>query len=178
MFKNKKSLFGDGFPFNQNKPKTDTSHPKILGCGTIDGGDYETIEISGSGNVLGNIACINCKVEGNGMFNGDICIENSFAGNGVVTINGNIHSKSNIVTNGALTANNIECELFQVSGSFNNKKLSAKTVRITINGDCNVETINSENLGGCPKTHLSANSAFTPQGGTEEKWSQNAHLHT
>lgn len=95
---------------------------KIAGSGSINGGDYGRVSISGSGSVKGDIRCGEFKCSGSAHAHGSIDSENVISCSGSMSCDGNMHAREKVSISGSC----------KVQGS-----IKAKTVRIS--GACKTE---------------------------------------
>jgi cytoskeletal protein CcmA (bactofilin family) len=134
---------------------------KISGSGTSGGGQFDTVKISGSGTIQGDIECQDLKISGSGKINGDITSE-EFKCSGSSKITGSINAKEITISGstnieGSVTAaemsvsgsskisENLTCKEFSSSGSTKiNGKLHGGEIKshgsLKVEKDCEVET--------------------------------------
>lgn len=73
----------------------------ISGSGTISGGDYDEISISGSGKVNGNISCTQIKISGSGHINGNVICSGNAVFSGSAEITGDFACDGSTVISGS-----------------------------------------------------------------------------
>ncbi|PGS55786.1 polymer-forming cytoskeletal protein [Bacillus sp. AFS041924] len=108
----------------------------INGSGTIGAGSYDSVKISGSGRILGDIFCHEVKVSGSAKFNGKVEAE-YFNCSGSAKCLSDVIAKKMTVSGSASIDGSISGGDVNVSGSFKTK------------GDLNVQSIN---VSGSMKT--------------------------
>ncbi len=137
---------------------------KISGSGSAGGGNYNSIKISGSGSIKGNINCREMVISGSGKVDGNVeALNIKFSGSG--KINGNVSSDEIKVSGsgnfkGKVEANSmsvsgataieegVKAENLAISGSFRvNKKIEGGTLKLRgelSSESCEVENFDSE----------------------------------
>jgi cytoskeletal protein CcmA (bactofilin family) len=89
---------------------------KISGSGTSGGGKFNSVRISGSGTIQGDIECRDLKISGSGKINGDITSE-EFKCSGSSKIEGNIQAKEITVSGSTKIEGSVTAAEMSVSGS-------------------------------------------------------------
>ena len=127
---------------------------KITGSGTVPGGVYNLIRITGSGRISGDVECSDFIINGSGELNGSIKNE-LIKINGAGRISGDVDTKELKVSGTANFDSAVVSENVSVSGSADiAKDLSAK--KINING--------SLKAAGCNADEILSNGTFEIDG--------------
>ncbi|MHC6179327.1 polymer-forming cytoskeletal protein [Clostridium sp. JNZ X4-2] len=128
---------------------------KISGSGSINGGSYNEVKISGSVKIDGNINCNYYKCSGSSTAKGNVK-SRIFGISGSTKICGNLDSEELSVSGSSHILGHIISKKVKVSGSTHiENNLNAEDVQISgsisINGDCEAENFNVRgnfNIGG------------------------------
>lgn len=89
---------------------------KISGSGSVGGGSYRNVIISGSGKIEGNVECNTFKVSGSGSDVGSVVADSfEISGSGVVT--DNVTCKEGSISGSGKILGNVEGGKFTISGS-------------------------------------------------------------
>lgn len=145
---------------------------RISGSGTISGGSYNNISVSGGGKWLGDIDCFSFHVSGGAKGEGDIRAQNevsvsgSLKSGGSVLCEGTVRISGSAMCSGKLTGAEVRisggasCDALsgkdvKVSGSLKSGSVRAEQLKISggcaITGDCEGETVEisgSSDIGG------------------------------
>ncbi|WP_238475919.1 polymer-forming cytoskeletal protein [Clostridium manihotivorum] len=96
----------------------DRSDLKISGSGKTGGGKFNSVKISGSGKITGDIDCVDFKCSGSSTVEGNIeCYECKVSGE--TTIRGNVKGSSFVVSGSSSVNGNIDSEDVRISGDSN-----------------------------------------------------------
>lgn len=117
---------------------------KISGVGTIAGGDYGDIRITGSGKMDGNINCRNLNVHGKATVLGKLTCENTINASGSIKTTGEVEALKLAVSGSFSAKERVETDSFIVTGSCTIATLSSSNVTIT--GRCNINEANIDKL--------------------------------
>lgn len=165
-----KGMFGNDFPFDfaqggkkgkkgkgGSEDKED-KNPQIMGAGSLDGGKYNSITISGSGEVEGDVEAKEISVAGSGEFAGDVKADEIDAA-GSLEVSGSVEAESLEVSgscdvDGRIQADSVDlggfCEVgedveadtFDSKGGFDIRKgLKAREISIELNGQARTKKI-------------------------------------
>lgn len=120
---------------------------RINGTGTVSGGNFRSVSISGTGKVTTDTVCRDFRISGSGEIMGNLESE-SFRINGSAHLGGDVKSQEVKVNGSANFRGNIACHTMQVSGSCDvEKNVDAQFLKISgstqITGDCNAEKFNA-----------------------------------
>ena len=128
--------------------ETIKSDLKINGSGKSPGGYYNNITINGSGDIQGNVDCINFKVNGSGTVYGDIKCELAVT-SGSSNIKGNaesleykVNGSSKINGNGFNKSTKVNGSL-DITGSLKGDEIYIRG-SVKIGSDCTVEKFDSK----------------------------------
>lgn len=128
--------------------ETIRSDLKINGSGKSSGGFYNNVVINGSGEINGNIDCVNFKINGSGSVNGNIKSEKT-AISGSSNLKGDVDSIEFKVNGSTAIGGNSLSKFVKVNGSLNvNGFLKGEELvvygSIKINNDCNVDKFDAK----------------------------------
>lgn len=90
---------------------------KISGSGSLGGGLYANIRISGSGNVKGDLDCLSFHTSGSARIHGKIRCQNDLHCSGSVHIDGDVRTGSGHASGSAHIGGNLIAESFHASGA-------------------------------------------------------------
>jgi cytoskeletal protein CcmA (bactofilin family) len=89
---------------------------KISGSGTSGGGKFNSVRISGSGTIQGDVECRDLKISGSGKIMGNITSE-EFKCSGSSKIEGDIHAKEISISGSTKIESSVTAAEMSVSGS-------------------------------------------------------------
>lgn len=120
----------------------------ISGSGTVSGGTYRTVTISGSGKVQGDISCGSMEISGSGKIFGNVDAKSlRISGSGV--IHGSTNTAVFTVNGSSRLGKNVTAREFQVNGTARIRgSLHGETTRsygiLNIEGDIETEVLTVE----------------------------------
>lgn len=122
---------------------------KITGSGRTSGGVYNNVTISGSGDIAGDVECVNFTINGSGHVSGLLKAKRATI-SGSARIDGGVQCEDEFKISGtSRVGSDVKCASLHVSGDshlFGN--LTAEQIHIMgsskISGDCNAEQFNAE----------------------------------
>ncbi len=137
---------------------------KISGSGSAGGGNYNSIKISGSGSVKGDVNCREMVITGSGKIDGNVqALDIKFSGSGKIIGNVNsdgikvtgsgsfkakVETKSMAVSGATGIDEGVKAENLAISGSLRvNKKIEGGTLKLRgelSSESCEVESFDSE----------------------------------
>ncbi len=117
--------------------KSELHDLKINGSGTSGGGQFNTVKISGSGKIMGDVDCNELKISGSGTISGNInsgLIKTS----GSSRITGNMKAETIIISGSSRVDGSIKVASMEISGSTKiSEDLICKDFKVS--GSCKVE---------------------------------------
>ncbi len=121
-----------------------TNNVSISGAGSVSGGEYGSVKISGSGKVNGDVKCQIFKCSGAASVEGNIDAH-EISCSGACDFKGNVFTKS-IHCSGSASMQSVEAGELRISGSAKvENSIKAKSVEIsggaTVGGDISGETV-------------------------------------
>ncbi|MEG0773088.1 polymer-forming cytoskeletal protein [Clostridium sp.] len=89
---------------------------RISGSGSVNGGKYDEVSISGSGKVFGDLECNTFKISGSGKVEGNITT-NDFKISGSGTIAGSLNCTEGKISGSGKITSDVKADNFKISGS-------------------------------------------------------------
>lgn len=141
----------------------DPKNPSIVGAGSIDGGKFNSLTISGSGTVNGDVEAKSVEVSGAGEIDGDLN-GGSVNASGSFSISGSLEAdaletagscsvggtiKAQKVFNGGAceVGRDIEAQAFESHGAFGvGGSIEAEEIKIELGGDSHAHAIKGTNI--------------------------------
>ncbi|EKQ56679.1 MULTISPECIES: hypothetical protein [unclassified Clostridium] len=119
----------------------------LEGIGTVNGGNYKSIKITGVGTILNNITCEQFNSEGVCKVNGSIGCNNIYV-EGTFNSLGSIEAGEKVIINGMVkSGENIQGREINISGRINvNGLLSGDKIKIILIGKNRVKEIGGEEI--------------------------------
>jgi cytoskeletal protein CcmA (bactofilin family) len=99
-----------------NMEKNNASDIRISGSGSAGGGKYNEVSISGSGNINGNMECVDFKTSGSSKVIGDLKAS-TIKISGSTRIEGNVEVEEMKVSGSAHVVGQIKCQSIKINGS-------------------------------------------------------------
>ena len=181
-------FFGEGKKGKKGKGEKGDKNPQILGAGSIEGGKYESVTISGSGEVEDDVEAESINVSGSGEFAGNVkageieaagSIEisgsveaESFEIAGSSDVGGRLKSDSIQVGGFCSVGKDVEADLFDSKGGFEIRdRLKAREISIELNGQARVKKIEGSKIrvkqgdGGSSSSSGKSGASVTVRGG-------------
>ena len=144
--------------------KKDLGDLKISGSSSLNGGEFDTVSISGSGKINGDVICNTMSISGSGKILGDVktdigkvsgscvidgnldCVDFKIAGS--TTINRSVKGKEFKVSGSAKVNEISNIEFVKILGSMTcENSINTKNIDIygslKVNGDCNSDYVKS-----------------------------------
>lgn len=136
----------------------DRKNPSIEGAGTIEGGKFESLTISGSGTVEGDVEAKNVEISGAGKIEGDLKAGNVEA-SGSLSVEGSLEADAFVSAGSSSVAGSVkadriewrgasevgrdvEAKKFRSSGALGIEgSLEADEIEVELNGDSHVHAI-------------------------------------
>jgi cytoskeletal protein CcmA (bactofilin family) len=114
----------------------------ISGSGSVGGGLYDEVKISGSGKITGNVECSEFHISGSGKVEGNVNAK-EFKTSGSSRINGSLEAKEIKISGSSHIEGDTKCEIMKVSGSAHIER-SLSGGEISISGSTRI----GENIRG------------------------------
>ncbi|AAK76782.1 cytoskeletal protein CcmA (bactofilin family) [Clostridium acetobutylicum] len=93
------------------------SDVKVSGSGSIGGGNYDEVKISGSAKINGNVNCNSYMCSGSSTANGNITAKEIVKISGTTKVHGDLNSGDLIVSGSSRTFGNVTAKKIKISGS-------------------------------------------------------------
>lgn len=153
--------------------KNNCRNLNIYGQGTSSGGKFKDVNIKGSGQIHGDLECVNVKVYGDGLFDGKLEVidtvnikgHTEFKGpletenlkiQGEIEINNEVFADDTSITGYIQTDNDFNAEIFKLEGGFNiGGLLNADKIKINLYWPCKVDEI------GCAEITVKKNAKLS-----------------
>ncbi len=117
---------------------------KIAGSGSVSGGEYRHIAISGSGRIHGDVLCESFRVSGSASGKGSITCRGEMKCAGAFRIDGDVTAEEELKISGSCTVDgDIRGGEIAIAGALRGKSLHGKRLRLagglTLEGDAEAE---------------------------------------
>ncbi len=145
----------------------------VYGQGIFNGGKFDDVNIKGSGQIQGDVECLNFKVYGDARFDGKLKVKDTvnikghteFNGpletenlkiQGQVEIKGEVFADDTSITGNIITEDDFNSEIFKLEGGFNiGGLLNADKIKINLYWPCKVDEI------GCSEITVKKNAKLS-----------------
>ncbi len=142
----------------------DERNPRIIGAGTVDGGEYDSLTVAGAGRVNGSVTARRIELSGSALLQGDVRAEDlraagsatiegkvtvdDFTASGSPTVQGPVHAGRVEVSGLLRSGSDVRCDTFSAKGGLliDGTLAAEAAIEIELNGTAETEALEAPHV--------------------------------